>query len=73
MLIQPEFAQIMVNAHQDYLRSLAVEHNRIRETPRRTRRQAAGSLLVRFGRWLEGHRPEIQLEMPVTAGVSADR
>lgn len=72
MMIQPEFAQILVQAHQDYLRSLGAEYEKVRPTPRRSRRQAAGQLLVRFGRWLEGRCPELTLEMPGAASIPAD-
>ena len=72
-MIPPEFTPILIDAHQSYLRSLGVEYDKAKAPRRRSRRQAAGALLVRFGQWIEGHRPDLSFEpAPVPAASPAD-
>lgn len=70
-MIPPEFTPILIEAHQSYLRSLGVEYDKVKEPTRRSRRQAAGELLVRFGHWLGGHSPDRSLDpAPATANTA---
>ena len=54
----------MVEDRQAYLRSLAKHQPPGRDAG--SARQLIGRMLVRFGRWVEGCRPEVVAEPPVT-------
>lgn len=62
-MIEIEGMPQLIEARQAYLRSLAA-HSPV-AVPHGPVRQRAGRLLVRFGRWIEGCRPEVTLDSPV--------
>lgn len=70
-MIHIELMPIVIEAHHKYLQSLAAP------APEglvvRTRRQAIGQLVIRIGRWLEGHRPAVDTEPALALGDLPER
>lgn len=63
-MIDIELMSELVGERQAYLRSLAARPVGGRQSG--TARQALGRLVIRFGRWVEGCRPEVVAEPAVT-------
>lgn len=63
-MMQLEWMPELIEQRQEYLRALAAPV----AVGRRSgfSRQAAGRMVIRFGRWLEGRRPDVAVERPVT-------
>jgi hypothetical protein len=68
-MTQHEYFQVLVDSHRNDLRSLASHVPEGVVIP--SRHHAAGQLIVRLGRWLEGRRPEVANDAPATLSGSS--
>ena len=68
-MIEIEAMPILIESHRAYLRSLA--HPVPTEVRVPAPRETVGRTLVRFGRWLDNHCPEIAPAPPMATGRHA--